>query len=195
MAQGMPALHTSTKHLSILKYQETISSQMNISEKFFISLTVQIHIWPLLARFLHDAFTDHHNLASQEWLRLGSDVLHMAILILHSAEFLGSWGVWPLFLAVSKGWAGSIQQVSVCSPGLISLTAWELPRSGFPRPAHLNCHPATGTATALLAQKSHPVLTECFVVRLLLRLHRFSCSWSCCIYIKHNWLSLLVLNF
>lgn len=155
MAQGIPALHTSTKHLSILKYQETISSQ-RISQRSFFSLTVQIHIWPLLARFLHDAFAEHHMSASQEWLRLGGDVLHVAILILLSAEFLGSWAIRPLFLTVSKGWADSgavadgIGQGEVCGcspdryPAAWPCFAWELPASGFPRASTPSLPPSQG---------------------------------------------------
>lgn len=153
-----------------------------ISQKFFFSLTVQIHIWPLLARFLHDPFTEHHLSASQEWLRLGSDVLHMAVLILLSAVSLNSWGIWPLFLTVSKAHADSsaladsIWQGEVCDCSPDRYPAWprfaclpgNSPGQVSHGPAHLYCHPATGTATALLTRKSHPMLIECFVVRLSL---------------------------
>lgn len=124
-------------------------------------------------------------------------ILHMAILILLSAEFSSSWGVRPLFLAVPKAWAASsaladsVRQGEVCdcSPGLTRLPG-NSPGQVSHGPPHLHCHPAPGTATTLLTQKSHLMLTECFVVR-----HGFLCSWSFCVYIKRNWFYLLVLNF
>lgn len=163
---------------------------MNISEKFFISLTVQIHIWPLLARFLHDAFTEHHKLASQEWLRLGSDVLHMAILILNSAEFLGSWGVWPLFLAVSKDWAGSNSRW-VCAlltgtqqPGLVSLTCLGTAQVRFPTastpelpPSHWDSYGSAGTkipprAHRMLCAHTVSKTAQVFMLMILLYLYK-----------------------
>lgn len=68
-------------------------------------------------------------------------ILHMAILILLSAEFSSSWGVRPLFLAVPKAWAASsaladsVRQGEVCdcSPGLAYLGT---PQVRFPTGHH-----------------------------------------------------------
>lgn len=188
---GRPALQTSTKQQSIPKCRETVSSQINISEQLLLSNCSNPYLTSAGQVFLvslHDPFTEHHTPSSQASLRLVGDTLHMAILVPLSVEELHQVFkqlknpttisncfpnpeqtpvIWKIVFGGVRYMTGLPTDTQAAWPHFTRLPGNSLGQVSHGL-THLTATQPLGQLRLHWQKKTHPLLIEYFVARLLL---------------------------